>query len=184
MHTAFDAQSLSPAITVVVVLLVLYRILSQQLTWRPLARLLRLGAILAVLGVVSIGTTVGTGHLSVPHATTVLLVALMLVTSAIGGLALGFVSRARTAADGTVTIRGGGLGIAVWVVVIALRIGESVLVSVFAPELAALSGGLLLLLSIGLLRLLSAGVAGLRARRAAAGDHGLHATAVAPRPTW
>ncbi|MGP9694683.1 hypothetical protein ACT3TZ_08720 [Brachybacterium sp. AOP25-B2-12] len=183
MHTAFDAQSLSPAITVVVVLLVLYRILSQQLTWRPLARLLRLGAILAVLGVVSIGTTVGTGHLSVPHSTTVLLVALMLVTSAIGGLALGFVSRARTAADGTVTIRGGGLGIAVWVVVIALRIGESVLVSVFAPELAALSGGLLLL-SIGLLRLLSAGVAGLRARRAAAGDHGLHATAVAPRPTW
>lgn len=161
MHTL--TQILEPTLVLV---LTVGLILVRQMSWRDESRVRRIGLALLGLGVLMLVT--GNGGVPLPRATAglTLAIAIMLATAVVGGLALGLATGVRGAADGTRReVRGGGLGLAVWLAVIAVRVAESFFIAhLTGPAFAHSTGAILV--SVGTVRVIGLEVALRRGRQA------------------
>lgn len=147
-----------PIVNVLLVIVILALILFRQLSWRRLSRMVRVAVVIIVLGTMLLPLQLGDAEITWSAA----IVAIVIV-SLVGGWVMGRFAEVATGPDGQVRMRGGWLGVALWIGFIALRIGMDLgLAAVVSSEMASASG--LLLISIGLARLTSTRIA---ARRAA-----------------
>ncbi|MBK0331617.1 hypothetical protein I8D64_09405 [Brachybacterium sp. MASK1Z-5] len=145
-----------------IVLAMLALILRQQLRWRTVARMQRIGTVLSVIGLVLVLQQIAQSRLdAVSLGYLVLTVAFAIAA----GLVMGLVSTVRPGADGSLEMRGGWWGLALWVVYIAVRVGMSIAVVVLTGSQSSRTTGLILV-SVGLARLVSAAVATRRPRSA------------------
>ncbi|MFT4233684.1 MAG: hypothetical protein QM607_01560 [Microbacterium sp.] len=115
----------------------------RQTTWRRVdaARMWRAPVILAVAGLATLSGQHGWAHVS---ALDVSLLLVELVLSCGVGAVMGAISRFRPAGDGLET-RAGWVGLALWLVLIALRIALSVFAARLGADLTASTGMILLL---------------------------------------
>lgn len=142
------------------VIAMLALILRQQLRWRTVARMQRIGTVLSVIGVVLVLQEIAQARIA-PVALGYLVLTVAFAIAA--GLVMGLVSTVRSGADGALEMRGGWWGLALWVVYIAVRVAMSVAVVVLTGSQSSRTTGLILV-SIGLARLVSAAVATHRPR--------------------
>lgn len=162
-----------PIANALLALVVLALILYRQLSWRRLSRMVRVAVIVIVLGTMTLPLQLGDADLTWGSAVTAIV--LIVAVSLAGGWIMGRFAEVSTGPDGEVRMRGGWLGVALWLGFIAVRIGmDLALAAVISPEMATATG--LLLISIGLARLTSTRIA---ARRAA---HQLSSTVDAGTP--
>jgi hypothetical protein len=145
-----------------IVLALLALILRQQLRWRSAARMLRIGTVLSVIGALMVFQQIGQSRLD-PFALGYLVLTALFAVAA--GFVMGLVSTVRSGADGSLEMRGGWWGLALWVAYIAVRVGMSFAVVVLSGSQSSRTTGLILL-SVGLARLASAAVATRRPRAA------------------
>ncbi|MCG7310150.1 hypothetical protein [Brachybacterium sp. ACRRE] len=145
-----------------IVLAALGLILYRQLQWREVARMQRLGGILSVVGAVLVLQQL---RQSLIDPVTLGYLVLTAVFAVGAGLVMGLVSTVRTGADGSLEMRGGWWGLALWIAYIAVRVGMSFAVVALSGAQSSRTTGMILL-SVGLARLVSAAVATHRPRRA------------------
>lgn len=150
-----------PIVDVLLVIVILALILFRQLSWRRLSRMVRVAVVIIVLGTMLLPLQLGDAEISWSAA--IVAIVLIVIVSLVGGWVMGRFAEVATGPDGQVRMRGGWLGVVLWIGFIALRIGMDLgLAAVVSSEMARASG--LLLISIGLARLTSTRIA---ARRAA-----------------
>ncbi|GIF21738.1 hypothetical protein BJ973_004814 [Actinoplanes tereljensis] len=126
--------------------LVVY-ICSKQLTWRPVnpAQMFKLPLILGVIGVVSLShqaTTI--------HPIDAVILGLSAVMAVVSGALMGRITRFRPspADPRLVESRTGGLGVAIWIGLIAVRVVLDVAGHRMGSDLAVSTGSILLVLAI------------------------------------
>lgn len=83
-------------------------------------------------------------------------------TAVVGGVVVGCVSQVRRTSDGALETCGGWIGLAAWIAVILVRLGESLVLSKLISP-AFLGDTALMLVSLAIVRLVSVGVLVLRA---------------------
>ncbi len=150
-----------PIVNVLLVIVILALILFRQLSWRRLSRMVRVAVVIIVLGTMLLPLQLGDAEISWSAA--IVAIVLIVIVSLVGGWVMGRFAEVATGPGGQVRMRGGWLGVVLWIGFIALRIGMDLgLAAVVSFEMASASG--LLLISIGLARLTSTRIA---ARRAA-----------------
>ncbi|RAE29249.1 hypothetical protein DN524_33990, partial [Burkholderia multivorans] len=111
---------------------------------------MRVAVIVIVLGTMTLPLQLGDADLTWASAVTAIV--LIVAVSLAGGWVMGRFAEVSTGPDGEVRMRGGWLGVALWLGFIAVRIGMDLgLAAVISPEMATATG--LLLISIGLARL-------------------------------
>ncbi|WP_066517674.1 hypothetical protein [Curtobacterium ammoniigenes] len=122
----------------------------RQLTWRYVdpARIWRLPVILGIIGLVELAGT----HMAVGPAD-IGFFALEAIVGIAVGLGMGFLTTYRIAPQPdqrgrSVQARTGGWGAALWIVLIATRVGIDVLAGMNGAHLAASGGSILLVLAI------------------------------------
>ncbi|MFE5775258.1 hypothetical protein [Brachybacterium sp. NPDC056505] len=145
-----------------IVLAALGLILYRQLQWREVARMQRLGGILSVVGAVMVLQQLRQSQIDPVTLGYLVLTAVFAVGA---GLVMGLVSTVRTGADGSLEMRGGWWGLALWIAYIAVRVGMSLAVVALSGSQSSRTTGLILL-SVGLARLVSSAVATHRPRSA------------------
>jgi hypothetical protein len=156
------AMNFSNSLDIVIALAVLCWIIYRQLTWQVISptNVWRMPLIIAVVGVVMLAQTKGLTDVS---SMDVLILVGELVLAVVIGASMGFMARFRsrpqTAADikrkdgiqvhdPNITVtesRTGGWGAALWIIMIALRIGVEVLANQYFPSALLASTGTILL---------------------------------------
>jgi hypothetical protein len=147
-----------------IVLAALGLILYRQLQWREVARMQRIGGILSAVGALLVLQQLRQAPIDPITLGYLVLTAAFAVGA---GLVMGLVSTVRPSADGSLEMRGGWWGLALWIAYIVVRVGMSFAVVALSGAQNSRTTGMILL-SVGLARLVSAAVATRRPR--AAGD--------------
>ncbi|MGY4721572.1 hypothetical protein [Naumannella huperziae] len=149
-----------PLINIAILVLVIGRVVLRQLTWQSTGgRAFRLPLILLVIGGALSSQDIAS--LAGLPAQGWIVVCLELLTGLGIGVAMGYLTQLRRGPAG-IEYRGGALGVALWVALIAARIGEALIGQHFGgPALGQLTG--LILLMVGLNRLTAAAVVSRRA---------------------
>ncbi|GAA0036645.1 MULTISPECIES: hypothetical protein [Brevibacterium] len=147
-------------VDVLLIAVVLALILFRQLSWRSAARMTRIAVVVIIIGVASLPLQLQGSKASLVSA--MLVIALTVLVSLAGGWVMGRLSAVETDAAGQVRVRGGWLGVGLWIGFIIVRIGMNVgIAALISPQLVSVTG--LFLISLGLARLTSTQIAVQRA---------------------
>jgi hypothetical protein len=135
------------AINVLIALAVVVYLCSKQLTWRPVdpSRMWKLPLVLGVAGVLSMSRQT-TGI----HPVDLVLLGLSAIAALASGATMGRIARFRPSptTPGVFESRTGGLGVAIWVGLIVLRVALDVAGHQLGAELAVSTGSILLVLAL------------------------------------
>jgi hypothetical protein len=137
----------SNSVELLIGLLVIAYICSRQLTWRPVdpARMWKLPLILGAAGVASLARQTGA-----VHPADVVILGLSAVFALLSGALMGRIARFRPSPSDPrlMESRTGGLGIAIWAGLVAVRIALDVAGHRMGSDLAFSSGSILLVLAL------------------------------------
>lgn len=188
----------TPAASLVVLAIGIGLIVVRQLRWRAASRAIGLGLALGAVGLLMMAQGAAGPLPDASAGLTWLALGAMLGTAVLAGTAMGLVSQVRLAAAGSGRrrsliaalgssadgweIRGGWVGLAVWIAYIALRVAEGAVLGGAIPSGFAHAPATILL-SLALVRIISVKIALHRARpRFVVASSGRLATGLGSRP--